>query len=91
MLKIVAVRDQKTEAFGRPVFVQTEGIAIRSFDDEVNNSEANNIMNQHPEDFSLYCLGEFNEFDGSFETHIPKLLVQGTQVAKVVKGQVSAV
>lgn len=79
---IASVRDAKSEAFGRPYFVQTLGLAIRAFDDEVNRKAEDNILHSHPEDFSLFALGKFDDGDGSFELETPKLLVNANEVIK---------
>ena len=80
---ICSVRDAKSDAFGRPFFTASVGLAIRSFDDEVNRPAEDNIMFHHSEDFALFELGTFDDFDGSFVTHgTPKLLIQADQVKK---------
>lgn len=81
---IVAVRDSKSDAFGRPFFVASAGVAVRSFDDEVNRSDENNMMFNHPSDFALYELGVYDDSIGIIECHPqPKLLIQADQVKKV--------
>jgi len=60
-LKIVAVRDRAAEAFMRPFFVPSIGVAIRSFGDEINREALDNPMFQHPDDYDLYLLGEYDE------------------------------
>lgn len=62
--KIVAIRDRAADAFGVPNFVVAVGAAIRTFGDECNNKES--PLGQHPEDFDLYSLGEFDDADASF-------------------------
>lgn len=79
-LIICAVRDAKSEAFGRPFFSQSMGIAIRSFSDEVNREHEDNTLNKHSEDFSLYALGKFDDSLGTFETETPRLMIQGNEV-----------
>lgn len=64
-MKIVAVYDQAIEAFGRPIFVRSLGEAERSFRDEINNADS--PMYKHPEDYSLYSLGTFNEDTGTID------------------------
>lgn len=84
-LVMLSVRDAKSEAFGRPFFATTVGTAIRSFDDEVNRSAEDSMLNHHPEDFALYQLGSFNDSDGTYAAlPVPKLLVQGNEVKKVL-------
>lgn len=63
--KVFAIRDAKTEAFMRPFFVPTNGVAIRSFSDEVNNRESE--LAKHPEDYALFELGVFDDSNGSFD------------------------
>lgn len=77
---VVSVRDAKSEAFGRPIFVSTIGAAIRSFGDEVNRDERENVMCTHPEDFQLFHLGYYEDSIGQFENITPKLLAQGNEM-----------
>lgn len=77
---ICAVRDQKASAFGRPIFAPSKGVAIRSFSDEINRAAQDNSMYHHSEDYALFELGTYDDFDGSFECHVPNLLVQGDSV-----------
>lgn len=81
-LVMCAVRDAKTDAYNPPIFVISLGVALRSFDDEVNRQHENNMMYFHPEDFSLWQLGTFNDGEGTFEIITPRLLVQADQVKK---------
>lgn len=82
VLTIVSIFDSATQAYSRPVFVQSTGVAIRSFTDEVNRDDPNNEMKRHPADFSLFHLGSFDDSTGVFEglTPIPALLVQASSV-----------
>jgi hypothetical protein len=77
---IGAVRDSKADAFARPIFMQSVGAMIRSFQDEVNRSAEDNQMNRHPSDFALYELGSYDDGTALMEMHEqPKLLVQADQ------------
>lgn len=79
--QLVSVEDSAAGAFGRPIFAQSSGAAIRSFSDEVNRSNDENVMFHHPEDFSLYDLGTFDDESGRFNVHEqPILLVTASQV-----------
>lgn len=78
---IISIRDEKAEAFGRPFFSTTIGTAIRSFTDEVNRSAEDNAWYRHAADYTMYELGTFDDFDGSFKLlSTPKMLVKGDQV-----------
>lgn len=78
MYAIVAVYDSAMEAYGRPIFTASQGVALRSFKEEIVNPESQ--MSRHPEDYSLWYLGEYNETDGSFRSSKPSLIISG-QVA----------
>lgn len=65
MKQIVIIRDAKAEMFMNPVFSVAVGEAIRSFEDEVNNPQS--PLNKHPEDYTLFHLGTFDEATGKFD------------------------
>jgi len=78
---ICTVKDRAADAFGRPMFVPSTGVAIRSFSDEINRNNADNQLYNHPDDFDLYELGSFDDNTGLFSLHEqPKLLSLGKQV-----------
>jgi hypothetical protein len=80
-LVLCSVKDRAADAYGRPMFVPSVGVAIRSFSDEVNRSDSDNQLHNHPDDFDLYELGEFDDNSGLFALHDqPKLLSLGKQV-----------
>ena len=61
---ICSIRDSAADAYGRPFFLPSVGVAIRSFTDEVNRPSEDNQIYQHPEDFDLFELGEFDDTTG---------------------------
>jgi hypothetical protein len=78
---VCTIKDRAAEAYGRPFFLPAAGVAIRSFQDEVNRRAEDNQVYQHPDDFDLYELGQFDDFSGKFELHdAPKLLALGKQL-----------
>lgn len=82
-LKVCAVHDEMAKAYMRPMFVPAKGLAIRSFLDEANRPDKENTLYQHPEDFALYYLGEWDEETGEFETLAnPELLMSGRNAKK---------
>lgn len=64
-----AVFDQKAEAFLRPFFAETKGLAIRSFRDAVNDPA--HEMCRHAADYTLFHIGSFNQANGEFEVQRP--------------------
>lgn len=86
-LSVCSVFDSALQAFTRPVFVPSTGIAIRSFTDEVNRAAppSENPMFGHPEDFELRLLAMFDEDTGLFENSSdgPRVLARGKDVKQV--------
>lgn len=80
MLKVCAVRDRQTASFGLPVVTVTTGVAIRSFIDQVNQDGTQ--FNQHPEDYDLYQVGEFDDVNGTLIPAELKKLCTGMDVLK---------
>lgn len=63
---VVSVLDKAAQAYGRPAFVQSRGVAVRSFTEEVNRQADDNFMRSHPADFELWLLGEFDDSSGQW-------------------------
>lgn len=71
-----AVRDAKANAFLSPNFFPSRGIAMREFGDAMVSEKS--FMFKHPEDFSLWYLGEFNDQSGNVKTQpAPELICNG--------------
>lgn len=77
-----AVFDSAVNAFMRPFFVPHQGHALRSFTDEINGvSGEKGPLAQHPDDYTLYCVGTFEEETGVFEQETaPQVLVRGKDI-----------
>ena len=77
---VCSIKDRAADAFGRPFYVPAVGVAIRSFQDEVNRAADDSQIYQHPDDFDLFDLGVFDDSTGLFELHnTPTLLMLGKQ------------
>ena len=75
---VVSIKDRAADAFGRPAFVPSVGVAIRSFSDEVNRNDSENQMYAHPDDFDLFELASYDDSTGIVEMlDQPKLLILG--------------
>lgn len=81
-LHICAIYDTASQLFGRPFFVAATGQATRSFRDEINKPDTE--FGRHPDDYSLYHFGTFDDNDGSWNLHShPVLLVRGKDVVEI--------
>lgn len=72
---VCAVRDRAVDAFGQPFFVVAVGQAVRSFKDEVNN--AGSAIGNHPDDYDLYHIGDYDDASGSIVGISPVMLAVG--------------
>jgi hypothetical protein len=71
---VVAIWDEKLQAFIRPWFAPRLGGAVRAFSDEVHRKDSE--MNAHAEDYSLFELGEFDDETGQFSCFdIPRKVI----------------
>lgn len=72
LLQIFTVFDSKAEAYLPPFYMTTKGQAIRAFSDSVN--DPTHVFMKHPEDYTLFLLGSFEDTTASFhvmETGLP--------------------
>lgn len=78
-LTVCAVKDRALNAFNRPIFVPTTGVAIRSFNDEVNRKDSE--MASHPEDYDLCELGQWDDETGLyFPLEVPRVIARAQDV-----------
>lgn len=70
-MKMFAIKDKKAEGFNTPFFQTTFGLAERAFKDACTDEKTS--LAKHPEDFSLYYLGDFDQSTGRLNiTEDPK-------------------
>ncbi len=76
-LQAYSIHDQAAKAFINPFFMHNDGLAIRAFSDNVNSKDDNNIA-KHPDQFTLYHLGSFDDEKGALiENDSPRSLGNG--------------
>jgi hypothetical protein len=66
---IFAILDQKAEAFLQPFFAATTALAFRNCNKACRNPES--PFAQFPTDFTLYCIGEFDDESGALTPYAP--------------------
>ena len=62
---LCSIYDSAVEAYMRPFTAQSPGQATRLFEDELRRPESD--MGRHPEDYSLFQIGTFDDSSGSVE------------------------
>lgn len=83
---VLAVRDRALDAFMQPFFVQSIGLGVRSFSDEVNRNSPDSPIFKHPEDFDLYEIGEYDDHEGSLISVPPRQIAVGKDVRRPGEG-----
>lgn len=66
ILKVYSVRDAKGEIFNTPFFKRTHGEAERDF--VACTRDPKTQIQQFPEDYDLYFLGEYDDQTGKLNT-----------------------
>lgn len=79
-LKMFSVFDSKAAFFGQVFMEHSEGVAFRSFTDSCNSDDPRNGFALHPEDYSLFYLGEFDNETGEFDSVKPRNMVTASAV-----------
>lgn len=81
IVKIYSVRDKVAETFDQPIFGLNDGMMLRWFEDMVNGK--NDQWSKHAEDYSLWCIGEFNNITGEiFPSKDPRAIGQAFEYRK---------
>ena len=64
-LKVFAIYDAKAESYLPPFHMTATGLALRAFQDMA--CDKSHQIGQHPEDYTLFELGEFDQFKGQYK------------------------
>lgn len=77
---VCAVKDRAVDAFNRPLYVPTVGVAIRSFTDECNKKDSE--LHIHPEDYDLYELGSWDDATAIYTSlEAPRVIARAQDLA----------
>lgn len=74
-IQAFSVWDEKAKAFLPPFFLPETGMAVRAFSDCVNDKA--HAFGRNPLDYTLFCLGSFDDHSG---------VLEGGDVESVVHG-----
>lgn len=61
-LKAYTILDVKTGIYNQPIFLHSDGAAVRMFLDVASNP--GNDVSNHPGDYVLYCIGGYDTSTG---------------------------
>lgn len=79
ILRMYSIRDTKAEVFGAPFYKNTHGEAERDFQRLIRDEKS--TVNQYPEDFDLYYLGDYDDQSGKVRpADSPQHIVKAVQL-----------
>jgi hypothetical protein len=76
--QMYSIFDVKTEVYQGPFRFQTEGQALRWFQDAIVSAESE--LSKHPEDYNLFFVGSWNDSKGEFIEGIKKCVSTGLEM-----------
>lgn len=68
--KVFSIYDSKAEIYNKPFIMATKGQAIRGFADLANDENID--IGKHPQDFTLFEIGEYDDERGIYTMHEAK-------------------
>ena len=79
--RLYAIRDSKMNEYNNPSVMASDAAAIRAFGDLVTKDK-DTLVSNHPADFSIWYIGDFDFVSGELEVCKPLLLATGTDYIK---------
>lgn len=78
MKPLFSIKDRAIDGFNVPFSDHSHQSAIRAFRDEVNKPPEQSQVAKHPDDYDIYCIGEFNAENGTLvPLEQPELIARG--------------
>ena len=82
-LNVYSVFDVASGVYMRPFFMQSDGQAMRSFSDIAQDAEHD--IGKHPEDYSLFRIGHYDDNKGSLVGEAPECLATALEVVAAAR------
>lgn len=79
----MTIYDVKAQAYLPPFFLPNLDMGIRVFSDCLEDKT--HQFSKHPEDYTLFTVGEFNDENGGLEIHPPQSLGNGVDYQNAKK------
>lgn len=80
VVKMYSIYDVKTQIYQVPFPAHNDGDAVRRMSDEVNLKDSQ--ISRHPEDFLLYCVGQFDDNNGRLKEIDPQQIIAFSELRK---------
>lgn len=72
-MKVFSIYDSKAEVYWSPRFYLNAGVALREFSDAAQARNGDNELSAHPEDYTLFEIGDWDENTGELRTYPSKV------------------
>lgn len=82
-LQVFTVFDEKAGAFLRPFLARSRAEALRMFQDTCRDDTT--LLAKHPEDFTLFLCGSFDELTGAISGAVLEAVTNGLVVKSLTK------
>lgn len=86
MKKVFCVKDEKAGQYYEPFCMGNTIDAQRTFMQGMRTEKS--MISQYPEDFNLYCIGEYDELTGLITPQAPVMILTGKEAYESVKGEI---
>ena len=87
-LNAYTIYDVASGVYMRPFFSQADGQATRGFKDIA--TDADHEVGKHPEDYTLYRIGSYNDTSGKLEGEEPEKIMTGLQCVSMDRNPTQA-
>ena len=74
-MNVYSIFDTASGTYMRPFYTQADGEAVRMFNDLVTDPE--HAVGKHPEDYSIWRLGTFDDNKGDLKDEVNECLQMG--------------
>lgn len=83
-VSLYAIFDRASGIYDGPFPGQSDGQVVRGFTDMANNPEHN--IGKHPEDYTLFKVGTWNDGTGEVEDIVSEKLINGGEAVAAASG-----
>lgn len=87
--RMYSVFDAKAGVYGTPFFSPQDAMAVRAFADLAN--DLGTLVGKHPEDFTLFTVGHFDDETGQCSVVNPAAIVTASQVRRPVHSAIKEI
>jgi hypothetical protein len=84
--QVYCIFDHTAQVFMNSLNFNTDAEAIRWFGTQVNSTDEKNLLNQHPETFTLYRLQDFDDATGTYNPRENENEVAASKPRQVITG-----